>query len=70
MSEYVPITEDITVTMHNLIKATDSWASLVTQMVRSSPAMKKIQVWPLGQEGPPEKGIATQSSILAGEIHG
>ena len=69
VSEYVPITEDTTVIMHNLIKATDYWASLVTQMLRSSPAMQETQVRSLGQEDPLEKGIATQSSILAGEFH-
>ena len=65
VSEYVPITEDTTVIMHNLIKATDYWASLVTQMLRSSPAMQETQVRSLGQEDPLEKGMATHSSILA-----
>ena len=70
VSEYVPITEDTTVIMHNLIKATDYWASLVTQMLRSSPAMQETQVRSLGQEDPLEKGIATHSVFLPGESHG
>ena len=31
--------------------------------------MQKIQVWFLSQEAPPEKGMATHSSILPGEAH-
>ena len=44
------------------------WASLVTQMVKNLPAMQGIRVQSLGQEDPLEKGMATQSSILAWEI--
>ena len=32
--------------------------------------MQEIQVQPLSQEDPLEKGMATHSSILAGEFHG
>ena len=41
------------------------WASLVAQMVKNLPAMQKMQVQSLGQKDPLEKGLATQSSILA-----
>ena len=44
------------------------WASLVTQMVKNLPAMQGIRVQSLGQEDPLEKGMATQSSILAWRI--
>ena len=44
------------------------WASLVTQMVKNLPAMQEIRVQSLGQEDPLEKGMATQSSILAWRI--
>ena len=44
------------------------WASLVAQMINSPPAMQETWVWPLGQEDPLEKGIATHSSILAWRI--
>ena len=37
-------------------------------MVRNLPAMQEIQVRSLGQEDPPEKGMATHSSILAWRI--
>ena len=43
-------------------------AFLVTQMVKSLPAMQEVLVWSLGQEDPLEKGIATHSSILAWRI--
>ena len=39
--------------------------SLVTQMVKSLPAMRETQVWSLGQEDPLEKEMATHSRILA-----
>ena len=42
--------------------------SLVAQMVKTLAAMQEAQVWSLGQEDPPEKGMATQSSILAWKI--
>ena len=42
--------------------------SLVAQMVKSLPAMWETQVWSLGWEDLPEKGMATDSSILAWKI--
>ena len=53
--------------------------SLVAQVVKNLPAMQETPVRSLGQEDPLEKGMATQSSILAwripwteetGEFHG
>ena len=44
------------------------WASLVAHTVKNLPAMWEIQVWPLGQEDPLEKGMATHSSIIAWRI--
>ena len=41
---------------------------LVAQMVENLPAMQETRVQFLGQEDPLEKGMATQSSILAWEI--
>ena len=37
-------------------------------MVKNLPAMQETQVLPLGWEDPLEKGMATQSSILAWRI--
>ena len=45
-----------------------SRASLVTQMVKNSPAMWENCVQSLGWEDPLEKGMATHSSILAQRI--
>ena len=45
-------------------------ASLVAQMVKSSPAVQETQVQSQGQEDLLEKGMATDSSILAWKIHG
>ena len=42
--------------------------SLVAQLVKSPPAMQESRVWSLGGEEPPEKGMATHSSILAWRI--
>ena len=39
--------------------------SLVAQRVKLLPAMQETQVQSLGQEDPPEKEMATHSSILA-----
>ena len=41
------------------------WASRVAQIVKNLPAKRETQVRSLGQEEPLEKGVATQSSILA-----
>ena len=43
-------------------------ASLVTRMVKNLAAMQEIWVWSLGWEDPPEKGMATHSSILTWKI--
>ena len=43
-------------------------ASLVTQMVKSLPAMRETWVQSLGREDPLEKEMATHSSTLAWEI--
>ena len=45
-----------------------SWVSLVTQMVKNLPEMKKTWVPSLGWEDPPEEGMVTHSSILAWRI--
>ena len=46
----------------------DSWASLVTQLVKNQPAMQETWVQSLGWEDPLEKGKATHSSTLAWRI--
>ena len=43
-------------------------ASLVAQTVKNLPAVQETQVQSLGQEDPLEKGMATQSSVLAWKI--
>ena len=40
----------------------------MAQMVKNLPAMWETQVQLLGQENPPEKGMTTNSSILAWRI--
>ena len=45
-----------------------SWASLVAQLVKNTPAMWETWVWSLGWEDPLEKGKTTDSSILAWRI--
>ena len=45
-----------------------SWASLVAQLVKNTPAMQETWVQSLGWEGPLEKGKATHYSILAWRI--
>ena len=45
-----------------------SWASLVAQLVKHLPAMRKTWVQSLGWEGPLEKGKSTHSSILAWRV--
>ena len=42
-----------------------SWASLVAQIVKNSPAMLETWVQSLDWEDPLEEGMATHSSILA-----
>ena len=43
-------------------------ASLVAQVVKNPPAMQETQVQSQGREDPPEKRIATHSSVLAWRI--
>ena len=45
-------------------------ASLVAQMVKNLPAMRKTWVRSLGWEDPLEKGMATTPVFLSGESHG
>ena len=45
-----------------------SWASLVAQLVKNSPAMRETLVPSLGWEDPLEKEMATHSNILAWRI--
>ena len=45
-----------------------SWVSLVTQLVKNTPAMQETPVQFLGWEDPLEKGTATHSSILTWRI--
>ena len=42
----------------------------MAQMVKKLPAMQETQVQSLDQEDTLEMGMATHSSILAGEFHG
>ena len=46
----------------------EHWASLVTQTIKNLPAMQETWVQSLGGEDPPEKGMATHSSILFWKI--
>ena len=45
-----------------------SWASMVAQLVKNTPAMRETWVRSLGWEDSLEKGIATHSNILAWRI--
>ena len=47
---------------------TQKWASLVAQSINNLPAMLETWVQFLGQEDPPEKEMATHSSILTWRI--
>ena len=42
--------------------------SLIAQLVKNLPSVQKTRVQSLGQEDPPEKEMATCSSILAWKI--
>ena len=44
------------------------WGPLVAQIVKNLPAMQGTQVGSLGQENSLEKGMATDSTILAWRI--
>ena len=54
--------------VHRLLPKTETWASLVAQMVKNPPAVQETWVLSLGYEDPLEKGMATHSSILALKI--
>ena len=45
-----------------------SWVSLVAQLVKNPTTMQETQVQSLDPEDPPEKEMATNTSILASEI--
>ena len=45
-----------------------SWASLVAQMVKNTPAMQETWVLSLGWEHSLEEGMPTHSSVLAWKI--
>ena len=47
---------------------TNTWASLLAQLVKNLPAMKETLVRFLGHEHPLEKEMGTHSSILAWRI--
>ena len=44
------------------------WASLLAQMVKNLPVLQETQVLPLGLVDPLEKGMASDSGILAWRI--
>ena len=44
------------------------WASLLAQMVKNPLVTQETRVQSLGREDPPEKEMATHSSILAWKI--
>ena len=44
------------------------WASLVAQLIKNLPAVRKTRVQSLGWEDPLKKGKATYSSILTFRI--
>ena len=46
----------------------NTWASLVAQMVKNSPATQETWIQSLGQEDPLEMAMATPSSIFAWRI--
>ena len=54
--------------MNIIIEILCSSLVLVVQMIKNLPAMQETWVPSLGQEDPLEKGMATQSSILAWRI--
>ena len=54
--------------LYALLLFYNCWASLVAQMVRNLPGMQETWVRSVGQEDPPEKGMATHSSILSWQI--
>ena len=59
---------DTTYSPHILGPLSRDWASLVAQLVKNPPAMRKTWVPFLGWEGPLEKGMITHSTILPWRI--
>ena len=55
----------VCVCIYIYIHTPDFVASLVDQLVKNLPAIQETWVWSLGWKDPPEKGMATHSSILA-----
>ena len=51
-----------------MITMNNAGASLVAQIIKNPPAMKKTRVQPLGQEDSLEEEMATHSNILAWRI--
>ena len=47
---------------------TESWASLVAQIIKNLPASQEVRVQSLGWEDPLEKKMATHSNILAWRV--
>ena len=63
-SKYLYLHDFFFLRLHHACNACN-WASLVAQMVKHLPTMRKTGVRSLGQEDPLEKEMATHSSILA-----
>jgi len=55
-------------TINLILKKT--WASLGAQMVKNLPPVQETQLRSLGQDDPPEKGMATAPGFLPGEFYG
>ena len=51
-----------------MVKYTDTWASLVVQMIKNPLAMQETWVQSLGQKDPLEKGMVPHSCIFAWRI--
>ena len=60
--------EVISLLFNMLSKLVITFLSLVAQRLKHLPAMQETWVQSLGQEDPPEKEMATHSSILAWRI--
>ena len=54
-------TNNLKFTKNDLIPDFRQWASLVAQMVKNLPETQETWIWPLGQEEPLEKKMATRS---------
>ena len=62
------LTEECTGSFRNSALAQEYVWQLVAQMVKKLLVVQEAQVQSLGQEDPPEKGMATHSGILAWRI--